>query len=63
MSERKQAEQSYSERSERDGRAYIVASLLREGWSAQEVSRALKVIDGGGSPEQAMAALREDRRP
>lgn len=47
------------ELSERDSRAYIVASLLQQGHSAQAVSRALEVIDGGGSPEQAMAAMRE----
>lgn len=52
-----------AELSERDSRAYIVASLLRHGWSGQAVSRALKVIDAGGSVEQAMAALREESVP
>ena len=46
-----------------EGRAIAVAELLRAGHSAQQVSRALKVADRGGTPEEAMAALRHPDEP
>lgn len=47
-----------SVRSARDGRALVIANLLRSGWTGQEVSVGLKIIDAGGGVELAMAAMR-----
>jgi hypothetical protein len=46
-----------------EGRAIAVAELLRAGHSGQQVSKALKVADGGGSLAESMAALREPDDP
>lgn len=49
----------------RDARAIAVAHLLRSGWTAQEVSAGLKVIDAGGDVALAMDAMnraRDERR-
>jgi len=46
----------------RDGRALMVADLLRSGWTGQEVSVGLKVIDAGGGVALAMSAMREAQR-
>lgn len=43
---------------ESPGRALLVAELLRDGWTADQVSVGLKVIDGGGSALDAMAAMK-----
>ena len=46
-----------------EGRAIAVAQLLRSGYSAQQVSKALKITDAGGTVQDAMAALREPDEP
>lgn len=46
-----------------EGRAVAVAEMLRAGHSGQQVSKALKVIDAGGTPQEAMAVLREPDEP
>lgn len=46
-----------------EGRALAVAELLRAGHTAQQVSRALKVADGGGSMADAMAELDKPDEP
>lgn len=46
-----------------EGRAIAVAELLRAGYSGQQVSKALKVADEGGTFEEAMAAIREPDEP
>jgi hypothetical protein len=42
----------------RDGRAVVVAELLRLGHDPKKVSAAVKIADAGGSLYEAMAALR-----
>lgn len=46
-----------------EGRAIAVAEMLRAGYSGQQVSKALKVGDAGGSVPDMLAALREPDEP
>lgn len=46
-------------REERDARARVVALLLGDGWTGEQVSAALKVSDAGGSVADSFAAMRE----
>lgn len=42
----------------RKGRAIAVAELLRAGWTGRQVSEGLKVTDRGGSPQEALEAMK-----
>lgn len=41
-----------------EGRAIAVAELLRAGWTGKQVSEGLKVTDSGGSPQEALEAMK-----
>lgn len=37
--------------------------MLRAGYSGQQISKALRITDAGGTPQEALAALREPDEP